>query len=85
MMKIDGFPVPGPGFDGRRPNAPIKAPTAPPAAGTASQLDALVAAENRLAGIDLAGATDTDAILDRILGACDRPGRHGIGSLSIQA
>lgn len=84
-MKIDGFPVRGPGFDGRRPNAPIKAPTAPPAAGTASQLDALVAAENRLAEIDLAGATYTDAILDRILGGGDRPGGHGIGSLSIQA
>lgn len=84
-MKIDGFPVRGPGFDGRRPNAPIKAPTAPPAADTASQIDALVAAENRLAEIDLAGATDTDAILDRILGGGDRPARQGIGSLSIQA
>ncbi len=84
-MKIDGFPVRSPEFDGRRPNAPIKAPTAAPAADTASQLDAMVAAENRLAGIDLAGATDTDAILDRILGGGDRPGHHGIGSLSIQA
>jgi len=84
-MKIDGFPVQSPGFDGRRPNAPIKAPTAAPAAVTASQLDALVAAENRLAGIDLAGASDRDAILDRILGGSDRPGRHGISSLTIQA
>ena len=84
-MKIEGFPVRSPGFDGRPPNAPIKAPTAAPAMGTASQLDALVAAENRLAGIDLAGATNTDAILDRILGGGDRSGRNGIGSLSIQA
>ena len=84
-MKIDGFPVRSPGFDGRRPNTPIKAPTAAPAADTASQFDALVAAENRLAGIDLAGATNTDAILDRILGGGNRSGRNGIGSLSIQA
>lgn len=84
-MKVDGLPVRSPGFDSKRSNSPIKAPPARPAAESASQLDALVAAENRLAGIDLTGAIGTNAILDRILGGGDRPGRYGIGSLSIQA
>lgn len=84
-MKVDGSSVRGQGFDSRRPNAPTKASTAAPASDKASQLDALVAAENRLAAIDLADATGSDDVLERILGDSNRPGRRGIGSLSIQA
>ncbi len=83
-MKVDGSPVRGSGFDSRSPNVPIKASTAAPAADKASQLDALVAAENRLAAIDLADAAGSGEVLERILGDSDRQGRRGIGSLSIR-
>ena len=53
-MKIDGTPFCGPDFESRRPNSPIKGRVGPSVDAAASQIDASVAAENRLAEIDLA-------------------------------